>query len=180
MRFMSKKMLVGAAGAALAALTGIAVAIHPATASADTEEQFSTVEDFSYPGAGQILAQQNVKLISGDGRIVLADCNNPPDSDVTFIYVYTTDLSVNGGDSVCFRVLGAPGVLTMEVPAVYEIRGDGRTAGSGDGHDITAVVKPQGGEATKVDVDSDGSTQVGVGTDPPGPPTTLLQLRVNG
>jgi hypothetical protein len=111
---------------------------------------------------------------------VYADCNNPPDSDITLVYVYTTDLSVNGGDAVCFRVLGVPGVLTMQVPAVFDIRGDGRVAGSGDGHDMTAVVQPAGGSSTTVELDSDGDTPIGIGTDPPGPPTTLLQLTANG
>ncbi|MDH6120015.1 hypothetical protein [Kitasatospora sp. GAS204B] len=34
----------------------------------------SAVEDFSYPGAAQILASQNITLKSGDGHILLTDC----------------------------------------------------------------------------------------------------------
>lgn len=180
MRIASKKWLAGVAGAALAATAGVIVTVYPAMAKAETQESQSLVEDFSYPGAAQIFAAQNVKLISGDGKIMIADCGNPPNADITFIYVYTSDLSVNGGDPVCFRVLGTPGVLTMEVPAVFEIRGDGRVPGSGDGHDVTAMVRPQGGQPTTIQLDSDGSTPIGIGTDPPGPPTTLLQLTAKG
>jgi hypothetical protein len=178
---MSKKWIRAAAVAGTTAAITVSAVVWGAMARADDPPAPSSlVEDFSYPGAAAILAAQNVKLISGNGKIMIADCSNPPNAAVTFIYVYTSDLTVNGGDPVCFRVLGTPGVLTMEVPAVFEIRGDGRTAGSGDGHDVTAVVRPQGGDATTIQLDSDGSTPIGIGTDPPGPPTTLLQLTAKG
>lgn len=178
-------LLAATAAASVLALLGATglvakAATTPGTPAAAADTPPSAVEDFAYPGAAAILAEQNVKLISGNGKIMIANCANPPNADVTFIYVYTSDLSVNGGDSVCFRVLGTPGVLTMEVPAVFEIRGDGRIPGSGDGHDVTAVLQPRGGESTTIQLDSDGSTQVGIGTDPPGPPTTLLQLTAKG
>jgi hypothetical protein len=161
---------VAAGGAAVIAVTG-------GVAQADDETApTSAVEDFVYPGAARILAAQNVKLISGNGKIVIADCNNPPDADITFIYVYTLDRRTNGGAPICFQVLRTPGVLTLEVPAVYEIRGDGRVPFSGTGHDVTAVIQPEGGEKTSVELDPDGSVQVGLGANPNGPPTTLLQL----
>lgn len=37
----------------------------------------SIVEDYTYPGAVGILAQDNVKLFSGDGGILFADCASP-------------------------------------------------------------------------------------------------------
>jgi len=42
----------------------------------------------------------------------------------------------------------------MEVPAVFEIHGDGRRTGTG--HDITATIKPEGGQPSTVKVDPDG------------------------
>ncbi|GGK77713.1 hypothetical protein [Mangrovihabitans endophyticus] len=179
MDIVVKRWLAGVAAVTVAA-GGAAALTVPALAEAGAEDPPSLVEDYSYPGAAAILDQQNIKLISGDGNIVLADCTDPPDGDITFIYVYTSDLSVNDGDAVCFQVLGTPGVLAMEVPAVFEIRGDGRIAGSGDGHDMTAVVKPQGGAAKTIELDPDGSTPVGIGTSPPGAPTTLLKLTARG
>lgn len=178
MRIASRRGWIVAAAAALT-ISGGVFAADAATADA-ADAPSSLVEDYSYPGAAAILAAHNVKLISGNGKIVYADCSNPPAGDVTFVYVYTTDLSVNGGDAVCFQVLGVPGVLTMEVPQVFEIRGDGRVAGAGKGHDMTAVVQPEGGSATTVQLDSDGSTPVGIGTDPTAAPTTLLQLTAVG
>ncbi len=163
---------------AVAAVVGLVamIAVGGGIARADSQSASSLVEDYSYPNADAVLAEHNIKLISGDGKIVIADCSNPPNSDITFIYVYTSDVSVNGGNPVCFRVLGTPGVLTMDVPAVYEIRGDGRITGSGKGHDVTAVIQPQGGAQTTIAVARDHSTSVGIGTLPAGAPTTLLQL----
>jgi hypothetical protein len=172
-----------AAAAAVAAVTisaGVAgtAAAASSQAAAEPETSRSVVEDFTYPGAAQILAEKNVKLTTGDGHIVLAVCGTPPVGDIGLIEVYTSDPSTNDGGEVCFKVLGATGLLNMQVPAVFEIRGDGRRTGTG--HDITAVVQTEGEQPKTIEVDSDGSTQVGEGTFPAGPPATLLQLRVTG
>lgn len=135
------------------------------------------IENYRYPNADQVLAEHNVRLISGDGLIVMASCDDPPLQDIGVIRVYTSDISVNNGGQVCFKVLGSSrGLLTMEVPNVFEIRGDGQRPGAG--HKVTATIKPEDGPQDTVVVDPDGSTQVGIGTAPPGPPTTLLELRV--
>jgi hypothetical protein len=138
----------------------------------------SLIGDMHYPNAEKLRAEQNVTLLSGDGGILIADCATPPSGDIGLIQVYTSDLTVNGGGRVCFKVRGGLGVLTMEVPDVFEIRGDGKRQGTG--HDVTATVKPEDGEQQTIKVDPDGSTQVGIGTDPPGSATTLLKLEVNG
>ncbi|WIY05107.1 hypothetical protein QRX60_15155 [Amycolatopsis mongoliensis] len=64
----------------------------------------------------------------------------------------------------------------MKIPAVYSIRGDGLFAGQG--HKLRASLTAGVGVLSTVDVPSDSTTQVGVGADPNGNPTTLLQLVV--
>jgi hypothetical protein len=140
----------------------------------------SIVEDFRYPSAAQILATQNVNLLSGDGHILLADCATPPQGDIGLLKVFTTDetIGADGIGRVCFRVTASSGWLSLQVPGVYEIRGDGQRTGTG--HEVTAELVADDGEELTVEVDPDGSTQVGQGADPNAPPTTLLKLVVTG
>jgi hypothetical protein len=135
------------------------------------------VEDFGYPGAADILASLHVRLISGDGHIVLADCATPPVNNIGVIKVWTTEqIGPGAAGLICFEVKGPTGRLDLEVPGVYEIRGDGQQPGYG--HQLTAVVDTQTGAPTTVEVNPSGSTQVGIGVNPNNEPTTLLQLRV--
>lgn len=139
----------------------------------------SLVDDgvYPYPDAAAILEQQNVELLSGDGHILLADCATPPVGDIGLLKVYTTDESIgaDGIGRVCFQLNASSGVLNLRVPGVYEIRGDGQRTGTG--HEVTAELHSDAGEDLTVAVDPDGSTQVGLGTDPNASPTMLLQLR---
>ncbi|MEO3891335.1 FG-GAP-like repeat-containing protein [Nonomuraea sp. B5E05] len=130
-----------------------------------------------YPGAAEILEAQNVRLISGDGHIVLADCATQAEGDIGLLKIWTTDeaIGADGIGRVCFKVTASSGVLNLEVPGVYEIRGDGQREGTG--HEVTAELRTDDGEELTVDVDPDGSTQVGLGADPEASPTMLLQLR---
>jgi hypothetical protein len=137
----------------------------------------STVERFAYPGAAEILESLNVRLISGDGHILMADCATTPVNDIGVVRVRTTEqIGPNGAGLVCFKVSGPVGRLDLEVPGVYEIRGDGQKANAG--HPLTAVVTTEDGPPQSVVVDPSGSTQVGIGIDPNNDPTRLLQLRV--
>ncbi|WIY07673.1 hypothetical protein QRX60_15160 [Amycolatopsis mongoliensis] len=71
--------------------------------SGTAEQQPSVVEDFSYPGAATILANDHVQLISGDAHIVYAPCPTGQDT-VGVIQVKTTESvgsSLNG--RVCSR-----------------------------------------------------------------------------
>jgi hypothetical protein len=167
------------AAVAAVALAGVVLAGAQAARSAGTagDTPPSVVEDFSYPEAARILAQDNVKLLSGDGGILFADCAAPPAGDIGLIEVHTTEqIGAGGHGLVCFRVAKPSGHLEMEVPGVYEIRGDGRKAGSG--HKTTAIVRTDAGQLPPVTVNPSGSTQVGLGADPDSPPTTLLRLAV--
>lgn len=138
--------------------------------------QDSIMERFSYPGAAQILEQLDVRLISGDGHIVLADCDTAPVNNVGVIQVWTTEqIGPDAAGHICFKVTGPTGRLDLEVPGVYSIRGDGQQQGYG--HQLTAVVDTTSGAPTTVVVNPAGYTPVGIGVDPDNEPTTLLQLR---
>ncbi len=177
MRVMPKMITVGAVGVGVAAAAFVGVAV-AADAGVPTETNGgSIVEDFSYPGAATILAEQNVELTSGDGHIVLANCNTPPTGDIGLLEVWTTDeIGQDGMGRICFKVLGPVGRLDLHVPAVYEIRGDGRRRGTG--HNGTATVTTDDGVRTTKDLDPAGSIQFGVGEGEDREPTTLLQLTI--
>ncbi len=158
----------------LAGMSGVASASDSPTEA----DGGSIVTDYAYPGASAIMEDQNVKLIAGDGHIVLADCATPPVDDIGVVEVWTTELiGPDGAGLVCFEVTGPVGWLTMAVPGVYEIRGDGQARGTG--HTMTADVTTDSGVHTTVDVNPSGSTQVGLGADPDNDPTTLVELRVD-
>ncbi len=177
-----RNTVLGAATMAVAlgglAGAGRALAVDPDDGTPTESNGGSIVEDYSYPGAAEILATQNVRLISGDGHILLADCATPPQGDIGLLKVYTTDEQVGAGGvgSVCFKVTASSGWLKLEVPGVYEIRGDGQRTGTG--HEVTAELTTDAGETIVKDVDPDGSTQVGLGADPNSAPTMLLRLTV--
>lgn len=169
MRSRHRLASIGAVGAvgAVIVVGGVSTA-----AAARDDGPSSLVEDFSYPGADAIT---NVKLISGDGHIVYADCATTPVNGIGVLKVHT---SQNLGDVVCFKILAATGLLNLELPGVYEIRGDGQTSDSG--HEVTATVLPEGGSAVRVECDPNSSTPVGKGIDENDPATTLLKLEVHG
>ncbi|MEV4077412.1 FG-GAP-like repeat-containing protein [Nonomuraea fuscirosea] len=163
--------------AAMAASLSVFVGPAPVGASAISPPSLVDNGVHPYPGAAEILAAQNVRLISGDGHILLADCATPAQGDIGLLKVWTTDeaIGADGIGRICFKVTASSGVLNLEVPGVYEIRGDGQREGTG--HEVTAQLRGDDGEQLTVAVDPDGSTQVGLGADPEASPTMLLQLR---
>lgn len=164
------------------ALTAVAVgaalaggALAHAGQQAAAVDQPNLVEDYSYPGAADIQTTQGITLVSGDGHIVSADCATPATNNVSVIQVHSTDpIGADKSGRVCFRVTAASGQLTLKIPNVYSIRGDGQAQGSG--HKLKADVTTGDGTHTTVDVKPDGTTQVGIGTSPTADPTTLVQL----
>jgi hypothetical protein len=170
----------GAVAAALAVVpVGAAFAVGgggSARVSAAADDPDSTVEDYRYPDADKILNDFKVKLISGDGHIVFADCaKSPASGDIGFIKVRTTE-EIGQKKVICFEVRGDHGLLNMEVPAVYEIRGDGLRPGKG--HQGTADITTDSGTHTTVKLNPAGNTAVGIGVDSDNEPTTLLQLKI--
>ncbi|WP_238432650.1 hypothetical protein [Micromonospora tarensis] len=176
MNVLSKVVMVGAVGITLAAAAFTGVALAAGEDEPTGSNGGSIVEDYTYPGAAGILASYKVELIAGDGHIVWADCSTPPTGDIGLIKVYTTELiGQNDEGLICFRALGPVGRLDLKVPAVFEIRGDGITRGTG--HNGTATVTTEAGVKTTKGLDPDGSTQFGIGEGGE-EPTTLLQLTV--
>lgn len=166
-------------GIATAMAAALSVAVGPAPAGASAIAPPSLVDSgaYPYPGAAEILAAHNVRLISGDGHILLVDCATPAQGDIGLLKIWTTDeaIGADGIGRVCFKVTASSGLLNLEVPGVFEIRGDGQREGTG--HQVTAKLRNDDGESLTVAVDPDGSTPVGLGTDPDASPTMLLQLR---
>ncbi|MGW8327835.1 hypothetical protein ACWGLE_08060 [Streptomyces sp. NPDC055897] len=98
--------------ATLAAAQAAPKSAVPAAAQAATAEMPSAVEDFSYPGAAKILAEQGITLKRGDGRIMLSDCAAPWDIKVKG----RTDTS---SVVFCFTVSGSAGYLALEMPKAF-------------------------------------------------------------
>lgn len=142
-----------------------------ATAHQAAEEPASLVEDYSYPGAAAIEADRGIKLIKGDGHIVLADCGSDPDlPPVDLILVQTSKPGAPAEVNHCFKATGTSGFLTMEVDEVYFVRGE---------NDRTIAAKVEVRDATPVTeterVDPGEWQPVGVGQ--ARGEATLLELR---
>lgn len=162
---MKLKRLVGTAVAAAVAATAIVLADTRSDTSATAvpiadEAPGYLVETFDYPGADAIKAEKGITLKRGDGHIVLADC-----------VTGSGQLEVRSRDDnklYCFRVTGASGFLTMEIPAVYGIRGNDYTT------EATMTVDD---ETTTYDIKKNLWTNVGETADPEERDFMLLELR---
>ena len=94
-----------------------------AAEAADTPP--SLVEDFSYPGRDQILAEHGLKLFTGDGHILFVDSRDYDDGACPVGQIQVErSLDVEPyGTFYCFRTVGTTGVLTLEVPTTFGVRG---------------------------------------------------------
>jgi hypothetical protein len=177
MRF-SVLLLTGLVAVGVAASVGTLAAAQSG-AQPQASSQSSLVEDYSYPGAAGIQASDGVVLVSGDGHILYADCATAPTNNVGVIKVYSSNgVGPNHDGLMCFKVTGSTGHIAMEIPAVYEIHGDGTAPNSG--HQATADLTTDTGTHTTVTVNPSGSTPVGIGAGPTNAPTTLLAINVTG
>ncbi|MDF9803003.1 mannose/fructose-specific phosphotransferase system component IIA [Streptomyces sp. HB372] len=132
----------------------------PAVAVADEAPGY-IVEDFAYPLADKILAEQRILLKRGDGHIVLADCA----SGTGLIEVWARRLD---NKKICFRVTGNSGWLTMEIPAVHSIKGNDYT---------TEVDMTVGSEKKSFDILKNEWTSVGESADEQGREHMLVEIR---
>jgi hypothetical protein len=146
----------------------------PADLAAAADGPGSIVEDFSYPDAAAILASKNVKLIAGDGHLLIADCATPPVDNVSTLKVRTSDIKEGDKGLICFKVLQPTAYLRLEVPGVYEIHGDGDVSGAG--HKVSATVKNDDQTFDPAPIPPAGYLHVGLGNGD-ALPTTLLELR---
>ncbi|MFE7121312.1 hypothetical protein ACFU99_38370 [Streptomyces sp. NPDC057654] len=125
------------------------------------DEMPSAVEDFAYPNAEQILKEQGIRLIRGDGRIMLADCSDATNA----VQVYARDQD----EPFCFSVTGRGGYLALDLPKTYMIKGNDNTTKA----DLTVP-----GEATTTyDIAKNAWTQVGEAADPKKREHTLVEIR---
>ncbi|MET8296619.1 MULTISPECIES: hypothetical protein [unclassified Streptomyces] len=130
-------------------------------ASAAAETPGSAVETFSYPDAAKIQAEQGIILKRGDGHILLAHCTSATD---------LIQIMARGKDTVCFRTTGISGYLALEIPAVYNVRGNDYA---------TKVDLTLGDNHTQYDIAKNAWTPVGESTDPQGRNHTLVEIRTS-
>ncbi|MEU2429902.1 hypothetical protein ABZ611_10335 [Streptomyces sp. NPDC007861] len=164
MRFMARTLGAAFAAGALAwvALAGAGAGVggsSGAVAPVADEAPGFAVEDFNYPGADKILAEQNIVLKRGDGHIVLVDCA----SGTGFLEVWARDKA-----KVCFKVTGNSGWLTMEIPSVHLIKGNDYT---------TQVDMTVDNETKTFDITKNAWTSVGESADPEGREHMLVEIR---
>lgn len=146
----------GGTGASAAARASDAVA----ETAADATPGYA-VEDFNYPQADKIYAEQGILLKRGDGHIVLADCV----SDTGQLQVW-----VRSKANVCFNVTGDSGWLTLELPSVYGIKGNDYT---------TQVDMTTGTEEKSFDIPKNTMASVGETADEQGRKFMLVEIRTS-
>lgn len=163
--------VAAAAGAAVAVVTvgghfGASGSPEAATQSivpAADEAPGYAVEDFNYPGADQILADKGITLKRGDGHIVLADCTSTGE-------LLQVKQMENPQTSVCFRVTGTSGWLTLEMPSVFSVKGND--------YDATVSMTTDG-EDRSWDLQKNLWTSVGESDDEQGREFALVEIRTS-
>jgi hypothetical protein len=130
-----------------------------------TEGEVPAVEHFSYPDADRIYAEQGVRLLRGNGQILLAECADTPESAATQVKVLTS--SSLTAVEVCFQVKGA-GFVTLELQDVFSVKGAARL--------VTATVV-EDNVALNVKVPAGEWVQVGAASDPAVTTSVLVELR---
>ncbi|MFF3013703.1 MULTISPECIES: hypothetical protein [unclassified Streptomyces] len=117
------------------------------------------IEDYNYPNADKVLAEQGIVLKRGDGHIVLADCR----SEENLLKFLARDRA-----DVCFKVIGDEGFLTLELKSVHGVRTDD----SGNTHLAMTA------ENDRVEYNIPAKTWEGVGESVDGRDHVLVEIRV--
>ncbi|WP_328610797.1 hypothetical protein OG943_17275 [Amycolatopsis sp. NBC_00345] len=146
--------VVAAVGTGVANGGPAARAAAPGDAASD--QPSALVEDYSYPGRDQILAEKHVKLLQGNGKIMLADCGGD------LIEVHSRELG-----TICFRSTAPGGWLTVEIPKVYL----GKAGSHAVGMRLTS-----NGKTEDHTLEPEGYAPFGEGADPQHAPTTLVEI----
>lgn len=156
---MRRKLFTAGISALIGAFTAVGLTGigNPSKAVAADPPPFA-VEDFKYPNAGKILAEQGILLKNGDGHITLTDCA----SETGLMEVWA-----RGHDKFCFKVTGNTGYLALELPQVYGVKGNDYTLQVDMTVDSTEV---------SYDIAKNTWTQVGESADPQGRDHTLLEI----
>ncbi|WP_449349135.1 hypothetical protein [Streptomyces shaanxiensis] len=150
---------VGAGALAWLVMAGTPAPTGDASTAVADEAPGYAVEDYDYPGADKVLAEQGITLKRGDGHIVLADCA----SQTGLLEVWA-----RSQDRICFRVTGNSGWLTLEIPSVYGIKGNAYS---------TEVDMTVAEEQTSYDIDKNAWTAVGESADEQGREFMLVEIR---
>ncbi|MFJ6792819.1 hypothetical protein [Streptomyces sp. NPDC091268] len=155
--------LVGTA-TALAAVTtlGVAHAGPQAAATVAAGEMPTAVEDFAYPDAAKIQAEQQIVLKRGDGHITLTTCEGTPDITVK---------SRTGQKLYCFDVNAPKGYVTLELPDAFGIWTEA--------FPVKATITADGQNKTVIDAPANDYKPFGEAGDT-GERSILLELRVTG
>ncbi|MFG2991798.1 hypothetical protein ACGFZK_21330 [Streptomyces sp. NPDC048257] len=146
---------------AVGGVTGGAGAEGLATKAIADEGPGYAIEDFSYPNADKILAEQKIKLKSGDGHILLTECTGAPEQMEVFSHK---------NEKVCFRTTGNKGYLSLEIPSVFGIKGN---------EYASQVNMTTGTEEKTFNVDKNAWTAVGETADEKGRDFMLLEIRTS-
>ncbi|MGI5196197.1 hypothetical protein ACQEVY_21505 [Streptomyces sp. CA-288835] len=159
----ARKLLLSGimATAVIAGASTLAVA-DPGTGSKAAGDIPFAVEDFNYPGADKIQAEQGITLIRGDGHITLAACDDTADQ----LKVLTR---AGAAGEFCFTATSTTGYLTLELADVYAIQTES--------HPVRAELSAEGKTQT-VNVAKNAFQGVGEGIGEPA--TVLLELRITG
>ncbi|WFE38710.1 hypothetical protein [Micromonospora sp. WMMD998] len=156
--------------AATVAAGGAAVIV-PATMSAAADTPPSLEEDFNYPGADKILADHGIKLFKGDGHIMWT-ATRPIDDDQPCAVgeIQVEQIPDVSGFYHCFKVLGASGYLTLEIPGTFGIRAGNET--------VEATAKLPDGDK-KFTIPPNRPVPIDPGDGGSLPQAILVELRVN-
>lgn len=149
------------AGTALA-LSGAGLALASQQSDSDADAP-TIVEDYTYPGAAQVLAQRGITIVSGDGHLTRVACGATDLIEVRSAGV-PADLDADPGH-YCFKVNGTRGSLTLTIPNAYQVKGDN--------HVVTATITVDSATST-VPITKNTWTGIGLGAGPD--PATLLEL----
>ncbi|MER7765139.1 hypothetical protein [Streptomyces sp. NPDC097619] len=159
--------ILGTATAAGVLAWAVVAAGQPSTGSTPTSSKpvaetgpGYAIEDYSYPGADKILAEQGIVLKRGDGHILLADCK----SDENLLKFLARDRA-----DVCFKVTADEGFLTLEIPSVHGVRTD----------DSVKTHLAMTAEGDRVEYDIPAKTWEGVGESVDGREHVLVEIRVS-
>ncbi|MFC9730756.1 hypothetical protein ACFWGM_35450 [Streptomyces roseolus] len=118
------------------------------------------IEDYNYPDADKILAEQGIVLKRGDGHILLADCR----SEENLLMFLARDRA-----DVCFKVTADEGFLTLEIPSVHGVRTD----------DSVNTHLSMTAEEDRAEYDIPAKTWEGIGESVDGREHVLVEIRVS-
>lgn len=152
------RMLVFGAVGAVIAFGGPASL---STAAVAEDAQPSLVETFDYPNAAAIEAARGIKLKKGDGHILFVDCADGQNQ----LKVESTAFPAPR-NLFCFKITGAKGDITMELPEAYLVHGNN--------DNVVATWTDENGKVHSTPIRKNAPTGIGEGVT--GQPGVLIEF----